>query len=131
MANRQFNKSMETQGVRHTYLPIKVLPNGTGTPTIGEGDPNQSYVTISRTGAGAFTIKTNDPYVALVSWQATVSAASQANWTVSRGTATQNADFTWSIPFTIYDAGTATDLAAASGNSVDLLLIMRNTNVVP
>jgi hypothetical protein len=123
-----------TQGVNHRWLPVKVLCNGTGVPTLGEGDPNGSYFTIARTSAGAFTLKTKDPYVALVSFQATVQAATQGNWTSSRGAATKNADNTFSIPFTIYLAGTATDLNAGTGagtGSVDVMLVMRNSNVVP
>lgn len=129
MADHQFH-APRTQGVSHIFAALKVLPNGTGTPTLGEGDPNAYYFSIARTGVGAFTLKTKDPYVALVSFQATVAAATQANWTVSRGSATKNADNTISIPFTIYDAGTATDLAALAGNNIDLLVTLRNSGVV-
>lgn len=134
MADRTFTETPNTQGKRHVWMPIKILCNGTGAPTIGEGDPNGSYFTITRTGTGAFTLKTKDPYVALVYFNAGVAAGTQASWTVSRGQATKNADNTFSIPFTIYDAGTPTDLNAGTGagtGSVDVLVVMRNSNQTP
>lgn len=136
MGDRQLHNTPNTQGVRHVWYDVKVLPNGAGVPTMGEGDPNGTYFTIVRTGAGAFTLKTKDPYVALVSMVGSVEAATQAPWVFSRGAATKNADNTFSIPFTIYIAntGTATDLNAGTGagtGRVNIILCMRNSNVTP
>ena len=133
MSNRSYH-TLHTQGVNHIWHDLKILPNGSGTPTIGEGDPNQSYFSIARAGTGAFTLTTKDPFVALVDCIGTVVAGTQACWTFSRGQATKNADNTFSIPFTIYNAGSAADLNAGTGagtGSVDLIVVMRNSNVQP
>lgn len=134
MADRQFHNTPNTQGARHVWMPIKVLPNGTGVPTIGEGDPNQSYLSITRTGTGAFTLKTKDPYVALVNIFIGVRAVTQAPWSASGALAVKNADNTISIPFTIYNAGVAADLnagVAAGAGVIDITVVLRNSNVVP
>ena len=93
MANRTWNHA-RTLGIEHVYLPVTFIGAGTGAPTLGEGDPNGTLFTITRNSAGNFTLKTKDPYLAVVDKRAVVRAGYKANM----GTAVQGTDKTWSFP---------------------------------
>lgn len=99
MADRDWPNSPRTQGVEHVYLPAVILPNGNSAPTLSEGDPNGSYYTITRNSAGNMTLKTKDPFLAVVHWEAEVTTGAK----VKLGLPVQNTDNTWSIP--IYTTG--------------------------
>jgi hypothetical protein len=116
-------------------LTFRFAPQGTGAPLFVEGDSvgksAGSYATIARTGVGAFTIKTADPYLALNQLGGEVMPATPGNWNIQWGAQTQNSDKTWTIAFTLLLAGTATDLAANAASSVCLWLRFRNSTVLP
>ena len=130
MADRSFH-SAQTQGVRHVDIPFVIVPNGSGTPTVGEGDTKQSYVTVARTGTGTFTITTKNPYTAIVYKDCQVSLATPSPLTlVCFGLPTVAAGI-WTIPFTIFTSGSAADIAAVAGNQLEIWLRFRNTSVTP
>jgi hypothetical protein len=122
---------LKTNGQAWVAMALKFFPAGAGTPTQGEGDPNGAYFTIARTGTGVYTIKTKDPFSAIVTKQAAITMATPANWTVVWGPSTHNADGTWTMTFTTFNAGAAADLAANASNIVECFFLFRNTAVFP
>lgn len=109
---------------------IQFAPQGAGAPLMVWGDPTSYYFTLTRTGTGAYTLKTNQAYptmpakngvVPIPALCGSVSLAVPAGqWSVCPGVPTHNADGTWSMPFTLFLVNTATDIAAATGNVVNL-----------
>ena len=130
MASRIFQRPW-TIGQNWVNLVLKIVWNGTGTPTLGiEGDPKGAYVSIARTGVGTGTITTKDPYPGIVTKQVSVTRGTPAGTvTIEFGSSTHNSDGTWTIPFTTFIAGSAADLT--SGDVLDFFLIFRNSSVQP
>ena len=153
MSSRQYHRNKGTQGVNHIEYDFSVLPQGgTTPPLLGEGDPNSAFLQVQRgssgitgmTGmTGTYVVTTNDPFFAVVSTLASLQIAGQAGgWSVSFGVPFQNlntnvGDFnanvntpanpvnnSWTIPFTVYDSTTATDLPL--GSKICLSLTFRN-----
>jgi hypothetical protein len=139
MAERSFH-DMQSQGVKHVLYNFTVKPQGGTTPPLmGEGDPHSSFVTVIRgasgingaTGeTGTYVIQTTNPFLAVVSQIGNLTfTAPQGGYEVSFGTPYQNADGTWTIFFTVYDSGTATDLPL--GSAVSMSLVFRNSLAKP
>lgn len=154
MSQRPYHKAW-TQGVQHVDYPFTLNAVGstgglapTG-PTLGEGDPGNpltapntvgSYVKVVRgtsgmagmTGVtGTYVVTTLDPFVAHVysSLSFKILNQSSGSWTCAFGKPVHNADNTFSIPFTIFNSGTATDLPGGDGMYV--WLKFRNSTVQP
>ena len=145
MSGRSYHDP-QTQGVRHVDYIFTVVPTGV-TAAIGEGDPNESFVTVQRgpsgmaglTGVtGTYVVTTKDPFQAIVGEFAGLQIAGQAagTWTVEFGvpvqTPTQNfgaVQYTFQIPFTVFSSGTATDMPG--GNLIFLHLRFRNSTTLP
>lgn len=127
---------VRTTGREHVDLPFTILPQGTSAPLLGEGDPNGTYFTITRTSAGVFSIVT-PAFVAIVGFHLTFMLNSPSGtWTYELGAPTQSTAVgtganTWTIPLTIFSSGTATDIAANANNRLMCVLKIRNSNLTP
>lgn len=131
MGQRMLHDSL-TQGQRHVDYELSFLPQGASAPILGEGDPKGTYVTLTRTGVGVFSLVTKDPYLAIVATSGSVSLATPAGqWSVCFGVYTKNANNTWTLPLTLFNVGTATDIAANASNIVSLYIRFRNGTVLP
>jgi hypothetical protein len=111
-------------------------PTGALGPVVGEGDPNGEFIQVQRgtsgiaggTGTtGTTLVTTTDPFAGVIAPVASIAIAGQAagTWTIEFGTPFQNTVSgvvgptsnpsnsgqlnTWSIPFTVFSAGVATD----------------------
>ena len=115
---RLLNQAINTQGRQHGYLPVCILPQGAGTPLLGEGDPAGSYYTLARTGAGVYTLTTKDPYKAILLVDLSFLLATAVSGWTAAVVPLQNANNTWTLTITTYLSGTATDLAANPANIV-------------
>ncbi|HJZ02976.1 MAG TPA: hypothetical protein VJ305_19820 [Streptosporangiaceae bacterium] len=145
MSGRSYHDP-QTQGIKHVDYIFTVVPTGV-TAAIGEGDPNQSFVTIQRgtsgmaglTGVtGTYVITTKDPFQAIVGEFAGLQITGQAagSWTVEFGQAVQNpvtnfgaTQYTFQIPFTVFSSGTATDVPG--GDLIFIHLRFRNSITLP
>jgi hypothetical protein len=130
MSSRDY-RHPETQGIRHTYMPVRVLPNGTGTPTLSEGDSAGSYFSIAHTSTGVLTLTTKERFLAVVRAVATINLGTPAGQWTCQTTCTQNSNQTWAITINMFDGATATDIAAATGNVIDVDLVFRNSIGLP
>lgn len=110
-------------------------PQGTAAPLMVFGDPGSNYFTLARVGTGAYTLTTVNAYPALPAQHGVVPlpilegsvslAAPAGQWNVCAGLATQNASTKiWTMPFTIFNAAAAADIAAATGNLVNLYVVL-------
>ncbi len=110
-------------------------PQGTAAPIMVFGDPTSSYFTLARTGVGTYTLTTVNAYPALPAkngivplpiLEGSISLAVPAGqWNVCAGLATQNVStHIWTMPFTLFNAATASDIAAAAGNLVNLYVVL-------
>jgi hypothetical protein len=114
---------------------LTFAPQGVSAPLMVFGDPTSAYFTLARTGVGTFTLTTVNAYPALPAkngivplpiLEGSVSLATPAGqWNVCAGLPTQNAStHIWTMPFTLFSAATATDIAAATGNLVNLYVVL-------
>jgi hypothetical protein len=131
MSGRMWNQSINTQQARPVYLPVTVLPQGTGTPLLGEGDPKGSYFTVARTGVGTITLTTKDIFVALVKLDPSLCMATPSATTIASAGIVQNANGTWTITILTTVGGTATDLAANPYTRVFIDVVFRDSTVTP
>lgn len=138
MSNRHYERGpagAATQCHGVVDLTFTFAPQGTGAPLFVEGDSAGksagSHATIARTGVGAFTITTADPFLALNNFGGEVAPNTPGNWNIQWGARTQNSNKTWTIAFTLLLAGTATDIAANAASIVCLWLRFRNSTVLP
>jgi len=145
MSGRSYHDP-KTQGIKHVDYIFTVVPTGV-TAAIGEGDPNETFVTVQRgtsgiaglTGVtGTYVITTNDPFPAIVGKFAGLTIAGQAagTWTVEFGAHIQNpvtnfgaTQYTFQIPFTVFSSGVATDVPG--GDFVHIHLRFRNSITLP
>lgn len=114
MSNRNFDKQW-TLGVRQDRLTFALFGAGTGNMTVAD-DPNKIVASCTRTGAGAYTLTLSStlgfPNGYLQTFSVSLLMASPATndfavRSVSLGTNQTGA----SIQFTIYQGGSATDVA--------------------
>lgn len=126
MSNRSYHRSL-TQGVAHVRHTLTLLGAGAGVPTLGEGDPNGSFFTITRQGVGLYTLTTKDPFLACVG----ILVQAQGVPLASVGAPVKNANNTYSFPITLTatSGGVAVDLVAAVPLYVELT--MRNSTSKP
>ena len=126
MSNRSYH-FRKTQGVIHVEYALTLLGAGAAAPTLGEGDPNGAFVTITRQGVGLYTLTTKDPFVALVSVHVQAVGVPLA----SVGLPVKNTNNTFSIPInvTATSGGVAADLVAAV--PLYVALCMRNSTSKP
>src|SRR5580692_3156821 len=112
MGNRSYSTD-DSIGRRHLNIDFQLLPNGASTPTLGEGDPNGSYVTsLAHSTTGKWTFNTVDPYVAVVIATATLCLAAPTTATNNSFlTWVKNANFTFTFTLWNYTAGALADVA--------------------
>lgn len=134
MADRQFYNP-KCQGNKHVILSFQLVPNGTSTPTLGEGAA--SYVrSVARTGVGVYTVTLSDKYAALVSAQVTYQLnAAAATLGIVTGAANGGVVAGTAVTLTTMTeaAGTfaAADIAANANNRIHVQLVLRNGGVTP
>jgi hypothetical protein len=136
MADRSFH-SVDTQGVKHVHYPctIKIV---SGAPVFLEGDKvgsaSGSYLTLADTNTGQITVTTRDAFAGSVSCTATVNKSTPSlNALCNTGLPTQNANGTWSVVILTgtNSAGTFSAADLASGDTVSLNWVLRNSSVKP
>ena len=127
MASRQFFMNQWTNLQGRVNYAGTVLMHGSDPPTMGEGDPRESFLTPARADVGEYTLTTKDPFAGVYNVQLTALcvATTPVDTCVAVSSVTQNADGTWTIAFTVSQDGDAIDLADTDGvfYSIDL----RNT----
>lgn len=130
MASRSFYRNVNCQGNGYVFLPFTLQGNGTGAPSVGEGDAGNSYVTVAREDVGVYSVTTVDPYVAVVAAQATLTLDTPEAAGPVFDVPSQNGDGTWTMNMYVFnDAGSALELSATDGAFVTLVL--RNSSVTP
>lgn len=72
-SSRFFPSRIQSLYQESKLLSFGILPNGSGTPTLNHG---QGVKSVSRTGAGAFTVTLQDQYRALIAAQTSLQFAS-------------------------------------------------------
>lgn len=124
---------LRTTGREHVVIPFTILPQGTGAPLLGEGDPNGTYFTVTRTSAGLFSIATFIEFPAIVGLRADfMFNAPSGTWTAAWGAPTQSTTTNkWTIPLTVANSGTATDIAAHANNRIMCAIRIRNSALTP
>ena len=124
---------LKTQGVQHVQFNFSFVGAGAAAPTLGEGDPNGTYIkTITRNSQGNYSFTTVDKFLAVVTTDGTYSAATvTTSWGVTFGLPSQNSDGTWTFNFVTYvsNTGTATDIIAS--DLVSIQITFRNSLVKP
>lgn len=127
--------SYDRQAVRspvRELIPLTTTfaTQGTNAPTLPTGArvDGASYISLARTNTGLYTITTLDPYPHLQSVSVQISLATPVAMTAITGAASQNATTgVWTIPLSLFNqAGTATDIAAATGNALSITLWVCN-----
>ena len=129
MASRQFNEWKDSNS-RWVQLDIKYNPiaGGAGNPTNSVGDVKGSLTTITRTGAGLYTVVTKDPYflsvgarVAVQSPTATLGFATVAN-------IVKAANGIMTLTFKVYSPlGVLADANLTNGDAIFLQWVLQNT----
>jgi hypothetical protein len=131
MSSRIFRPGY-SPGSKNIDMPLAFAPQGAGAPVQGEGDPKGSYLVVARTGVGTYTVTSKDIFAGFIYFSGGVSLGTPAGqWSVCGGTPVHNANGTWTIPFTLFNVATATDIAAAAGNTVFLWLTFRDSSLLP
>jgi hypothetical protein len=116
-------------------MAVTFAPQGTSAPLMVYGDPGSNYFTLARTGVGTYTLTTVNAFPNLPAkngvvptpiLEGSVALATPAGqWNICEGLPTRNASTgIWTIPFTIFNAATASDIAAATGNIVTLWVVL-------
>src|SRR4051812_28541019 len=123
MSNKGF-KPVKGAGNGTRILAFQVLPNGTGTPTIGE-NPDKVLASVSRSGVGVYVLTLNDKFLALRGISCQVQLATAADTQV-QVTASSVASAK-TITVTILTAGSAADIAANAGNILHFIAVMRDS----
>jgi hypothetical protein len=132
---RSANTSQLARTFSHNVVEqtVQFAPQGTSAPLIVWGDAAAGfYFTITRTGVGTYTLKTNQAYPSLPARNGIVPipalcgsislATPVGQWSLVPSNPTHNADGTWTMPFTLLLVNTATDIAAATGNIINLYI---------
>ena len=130
MSSRLYHTSYAQNTVLVDYT-MAFLPQGTGAPVLGEGDPNGTYLAVARTGVGLYTVTTKDPFPGVVAGSAAFSLATPNATTTYSMNWAKNTNNTWTFTIQIYSAGAAADIAANAQNQVILYLSFRNSTVNP
>lgn len=131
MSQRIYHQGAVQVTAQVDYM-VTFAPQGTAAPVLGEGDAGGTYIVLTRTGVGTYTVKTKDPFIAAVGYTGWVNLGTPAGqFAICFGTPVHNADNTFTFPFTIFNGAAAQDVAAAAGNVVTLALTMRNSSVKP
>jgi hypothetical protein len=130
--DRMIGITAKTQVRYPVDLSFIIIPNGAGTPTLGEGDPNATYIVgLTRTGTGVYTFTTRDPFVALNNSDASVTLAAPAGqWNAMLG-AVKNANGAFTFTVSIFNGAAAADIAANAASYISVWLRFRNSNLVP
>ena len=105
-------------------LSFQIFPNGVSTPTIGENRGNV-VSSVTRTGVGVYAIVLSDKYVARSGVFLGLNLTTPADTVVQ--TTSFTATTTKILTISIFTAGVAADIAAAAGNFIDFMLIMRDS----
>lgn len=114
MSDRIWSQDTKTQGKRWIRMPVTLLPQGAGTPLIGEGDAAGSYFTFTRLAAGSYLLTQKDRFVAPVFRSLSV----RSGYTAVFGAIFQNANGTWSVPiFTTTQATTVATVPVTAPGS--------------
>jgi hypothetical protein len=137
MGSRFWKQQSFTQCNFAVDLPVVLIPQGAGTPTLGEGDPNGAFFTLlAHTGTGVLSFTTKDPFPGLIYASANISLATPAGQWTSLISGAQNATsgvgfvaFSWTFTVNLFNAATATDLA--NTNLIYVWLRMRNGSLKP
>lgn len=132
MSSRQYNEWKDSN-LRTVQLDIQYLPvaGGAGNPTNGVGDIKGTHTTITRTGAGLYTVVTKDVFkasigarVAVQSPTATLGFATVAN-VVKSGAAGVNGIMT--LTFKVYSPlGVLADANLTNGDALYLQWVLQN-----
>lgn len=136
MADRSFH-TPQTQGVRHVEYNCTIKIVG-GAPVFVEGDyagqAIGSYLKLTDTGIGEITVTTKDPFLASVACNVTVNKSTPSlNALCNTGLPAQNSDHTWSVLILTGTnaAGTFSAADLASGDTVSLHWVLRNSQTLP
>ena len=107
-------------------------PGTTTTAVPNQGDVTGEYGTLTRTGAGTYTYVTNDTYTGVsFMWGSVVLATPAGQWNICPGAPTKNANNTWTLPFTVFNAATATDIPVVAGNEGYFAFLARRGSQLP
>lgn len=132
MASRQFYQQQFTQVNSAVRLPFTIIPNGTDPPVMGEGDPNETFLTPVRLDVGSYTLKTVDPYYAVITLFFMMQQGTPTGGNIEVESVTQNDDGTLTIAFTAFDeTGAPVELDTADGDAIYGELVLRNTAESP
>lgn len=131
MANRQFYQFRYSLEANVVDLFMTVSFGSTGAPTL-TANQNKGIASITRTGAGAYTILFTDNYARLMGTRHTFNEASNSNtapaspgmWVTADNSASTTAP---GIQVTFNSAGTATD--PASGEIVLMQITLKNSSI--
>ena len=130
MATRNFPSLPQSNILKCVNLYVTLNGNGAGNaPLLGPGDPNGTWFSAPvRTGAGIYTLTTQDAYPAYVSanLEYVLAAASATSCAVVSPKPTQNAAGQWVFTINCFTAGALADPLTTSQVLVNVT--MQNTN---
>lgn len=128
MADRTLKENVQTPFQNTSVFMLLFQPAGTGTPTLGEGDPNGQYFTPARTGVGTYTLTTKNPWpnTPIITGQV-LQGTPAFNTDAIVSAITKNANNTWTISFTVFVGGVAADFANAAAGYVMFHIMFRNS----
>ena len=137
MADRQFH-DMTCQGTRHVTYNVAITL-ASGAPVFAQGDKIASasgaYLTLADTDTGVITVTTVDPFLAVVSCQATRSMATPTgNAIVTLGLPTQDSTTKkWSVTINTWtnSAGTHSAADIEDDDLVNFTIVLRNSDLKP
>jgi len=110
-------------------LTFQILPNGTGTPTIGD-NPDGVVASVSRSGVGVIVVTLNDTFLDLASIQITPQlSAAAATLVVVTGATTEATTKQITVTTMQESAGTfaAADIAANAANILHFTCVMKDS----
>ena len=137
MADRSFH-DLHTQGVNHVQYTFRIKITS-GAPVFAEGDTADSatgsYATLADTGTGLITLTTTNAFAGFVGCTVTVHKSTPSlNAVCNTGAPSQDATTgKWSIEILTGTnaAGTFSAADLAAGDSITVVLVLRNSKVKP
>lgn len=118
-------------GVDDCIIPFAFAPNGTSDPGIsGEGCAGL-VKSIVHTATGVFTITLSHRFKAIKYADAAIGMGTHADLKPQWGACNVDVDGGGTLVLNILAVNTLTDIAAATGNIIYVLLVLRNSVVTP